>query len=115
MPQLAGKLVLAGFIPLGAWALHGFAFSNGLIQMFEDLGQQTILSDGVTECAGSFTGLGGLDRLLRTLLNFFWPVVNGHDAALSLHSFMFAGQGVPLLVLNMLEGARLGNKSLIVS
>lgn len=115
MPQLAGKLLLAGLIPLGAWALHGFAASNGLIQMFEDLGEQTLLSDGVTECTGSFTGLEGLDRLLRTLLNFFWPVTKGHDAALSLHSFMFAGQGVPLLVLNMLEGARAGNKNLVIS
>ncbi|KAI6780924.1 Epoxide hydrolase ascI [Emericellopsis cladophorae] len=115
MPQLVGKALLAGLIPLGGLALHGFAASNGLIQKFEDLKADPLLSDGVTLYSTNYTSAEGFNGLLRTLLNFFWPVVNGNDARLSLYSFMFGGQGVALVMLNLLEGMRHGNRGLVVS
>jgi hypothetical protein len=115
MLQRAGKVALAVLALVGGWVLHGFASSNGLIQAFNDLSRSDVLSDGFTKSKAAFVGVKGIDGLLKALLNFFWPVVNGNDFALSLYSFMFAGQGVALMTLNILEGMRQGNRSLVVS
>ena len=115
MTRPLAQLALACMIPIGAYVLHGFAASNGLIHAFEELGEKITLSDGITTRGLEVTGAEELDKLLRLLLNFFWPVVNGQNTALSLHSFMFAGQGVALMAIQMIENKRHGNHTLLVS
>ncbi|KAF2084758.1 hypothetical protein K490DRAFT_59392 [Saccharata proteae CBS 121410] len=57
-----------------------------------------------------FTGLEPLDRQLRVLVAFFWPLVNGADVGASLQAFHFAGQGIAWWTLVVAEGMREGRR-----
>ena len=59
----------------------------------------------------TFVGIEPIDTVLRILVGFFYPCVNGKHPELSLLCVLFCGQMLPLHTIMMLEGLRSGNKS----
>ncbi|KAL2831380.1 hypothetical protein BDW59DRAFT_157809 [Aspergillus cavernicola] len=58
-----------------------------------------------------FTGIWPLDYLLRTLVVFFWEVVDGSHPAATTTGIYFIGQLFPVIIAIYLDGLRRGNGS----
>jgi hypothetical protein len=107
-------IALAG---LGFMALHGFGERNTFIPQLTahiekgQLPMPTSWTGSTESIPESFTGVGPVDNLLKGVLVFFWPAVDGQNPGLSLFGFLFGGQGVAMWTITMLEGWRAGNSS----
>lgn len=100
----------------GGIALHGFSIRNGMSEMIESARIHNLLTDGTRNpYMGKITGIGGVDFMLFTLVNFFWPVTQGETPGLSLLGVLFGGQLCAFLTMVMIEGFRAGNKGRVVS
>jgi hypothetical protein len=109
-------LILTVLAITGALTLHGFSIRNGMSDMIEAARVQGLLTDGASNpYKGRITGVGAVDFLLFTLVNFFWPVTQAATAGLSLMGLLFAGQCCAFLTVMMIEGFRSGNKGKAVS
>lgn len=62
-----------------------------------------------------FTGIEGIDHLLRSLNVTFWPFIDGSFPSGSLQGFEFAGQYGAAWTLLFLESIREGNRWRAVS
>ncbi|KAJ5736897.1 uncharacterized protein N7483_002022 [Penicillium malachiteum] len=62
----------------------------------------------------NFTGIWPLDYLLRTLVVFFWEVVDGSHPAATTTGIYFIGLLFPIIVAIYLDGLRRGNGSSIL-
>lgn len=99
----------------GGLAIHGFSIRNGMSEMIEVARVHNLLADGTRNpYMGNITGIGGVDFMLFTLVNFFWPVSQGETPGLSLVGVLFGGQLVAFLTMVMIEGFREGNKGRVV-
>lgn len=115
MVLLLTKILLLCLSVFGWFALFGFGYKNGSLDM--------VSSQRITGCVGdacipfnvSFTGISRVDQHLAVLLTFFWPLVDGSRPDASLHSFYFAGQGVAIWTATVVEGLRKRNRGLFVS
>lgn len=108
--SVAGLLVSLAIF--GVIALHGFSIRNGTSEMIDAVRDHHLLADGTRNpFMGKVTGIGGVDFMLFTLVNFFWPVSQGETPGLSLFGLLFGGQIVALLTMTMIEGFREGNKA----
>jgi hypothetical protein len=93
----------------GGVALHGFSIRNGMSDMIEAARIKNLLTDGTSNpYKGKITGIGFVDFMLFTLVNFFWPLTQGDTPGLTLIGLQFAGQMMPLLTIMMIEGFRSG-------
>ncbi|TID14358.1 hypothetical protein E2P81_ATG09234 [Venturia nashicola] len=104
------------FAIAGGIAIHGSPFRNGTSEMIQVARVHNLLADGTRNpYRGKITGIGGVDFMLFTLVNVFWPVSQGERTELSLLGVLFGGQIVALLTMTMIEGFREGNKGRIVA
>ncbi|KAI9844627.1 MAG: hypothetical protein M1837_005479 [Sclerophora amabilis] len=95
----------------------GLSERNGHFKSVEQVGSAipNVLPRTDAALKRSYVGIEPIDDLLTTLTILFWPALDGSSPQLSLFSFHFAGQVVPLCVVLMVESRRLGNKWRIVS
>lgn len=99
----------------GGLAIHGFSIRNGMSDMIEDARVHNLLADGTRNpYMGKIIGIGGIDFMLLTLVNLFWPVSQGETPGLCLLGVLFGGQLVAFLTVVMIEGFREGNKGRLV-
>ena len=108
------KVSLFTLIFVGGAGLHGLSISTGFYDLVEKHKVKGVLHDG-TLYNPAITGVEGLDDFLGTLVQFFWPCIDGSSPSTSLQSYLFMSQFVPFLLMWMVEGFRSGNKGKAVS
>lgn len=108
------KISLLGLAVVGAGTLHGFGISTGFYDMVNMHKAKGVLPNG-SLYDPSITGVAALDDFLGTLVQFFWPCVDGSAPGLTLQTAMFGGQILSFLVIWLVEGHRNGNKGKFVS
>ena len=106
------RLTLLLLSAFGFYALWGFSTSNGL---FEHTAESSKILFSNTTRSAALTGIDALDKQLKVLISFFWPVIDGSRPDVSLHAMNFAFQGVAMWLLLVVEGLRFGNKGRAVS
>jgi hypothetical protein len=62
-----------------------------------------------------YTGIEPIDKFLVSLLVFFYPIVEGKSAPLSIFTTWVVGQVAATQTLVMLEGLRRGNRGKLIS
>ncbi|KHN94014.1 uncharacterized protein MAM_08143 [Metarhizium album ARSEF 1941] len=86
-----------------------FSHVNGL-RALGDAAQHAAKLPGLDEPLRTrYTGLAHVDHLLATLTMFFWPVGDGSQPGLTLHSIAFSGTFASAWMLVTLESWRKGN------
>jgi hypothetical protein len=108
------KISLLALIFVGGATLHGLSVSTGYYDLVNAHKVKGVLSDGALYDP-IITGFGGLDDLLGTLVQFFYPCTDGTAPGLSLQSLLFSGQGFAFFIIWLLEGHRAGNKGRLIS
>jgi hypothetical protein len=96
----------------GFYALWAFSASNGLFEYIPEMAK-TLFSD--SKDPATLTGVTALDKQLKVLVSFFWPVIDGSSPDISLHALNFFFQVATLWLLLMVEGLRRGNDWKVVS
>lgn len=113
------RLTMAGLIGLGVVSLHIFGESNTLFPQIVQHREKHLLPTHstwtTTSFPTSFTGYDPPDSILKTLVVFFWPVVDGENLGTSLVGFVFAGQAIAIWIVMVLEGHRKGNSGRLIS
>jgi hypothetical protein len=110
---LKGTSVLA-LVFVGGATIHGLSVSTGFYSLLNSHKEKGVLSDG-TLYDPNITNIAALDDFLGTLVQFFWPCVDGSSAGLTLQGLLFGGQSFAFFVLWLLEGFRAGNKGKLIS
>jgi hypothetical protein len=93
----------------GFYVTYGLSFRNGTFTLIEKAVENLQLPNSDFALRTTFTGVGPIDRQLRVLLAFFWPVVSGDYPDVSLRTLRFAGQAGAAWLVCMMEGWRKGN------
>jgi hypothetical protein len=63
----------------------------------------------------TYTGFAPLDRTLTGIVGFFWICMSGYSSTLGLYSFYMSAQVLPVVVIVLVEGYRVGNAGKLVS
>ncbi|PGH08171.1 hypothetical protein GX51_01325 [Blastomyces parvus] len=98
----------------GVYSIFVFARQNGLLSIIEHVGASGILPETDERLRTNITGVDALDRLLATLIPFFWPTADGSAPNLTFYGLKFSGAIGGLWSLVLLETFRTGNKSFLV-
>ncbi|KAK8925505.1 Epoxide hydrolase aurD [Metarhizium anisopliae] len=106
---MSAKLLLALLSLSVFYFIFYFADANGL-RALGDAAQHAQTLPGLdVPLRTRYTGLAPLDQLLTTLTVFFWPVGDGSQPALTLHSVAFSGTFASAWILVTLESWRTGS------
>lgn len=106
---MSAKLLLALLSLSVFYFIFYFADANGL-RALGDAAQHAQTLPGLdVPLRTRYTGLAPLDQLLTTLTVFFWPVGDGSQPALTLHSVAFSGTFASAWILVTLESWRQGS------
>ncbi|EFZ02991.1 hypothetical protein MAA_00065 [Metarhizium robertsii ARSEF 23] len=106
---MSAKLLLALLSLSVFYFIFYFADANGL-RALGDAAQHAQTLPGLdVPLRTRYTGLAPLDQLLTTLTVFFWPVGDGSQPALTLHSVAFSGTFASAWILVTLESWRKGS------
>lgn len=97
------------------YAIFYFAEINGLNKLAASTVEAGVLPNTTEPLRTVYTGIEPLDRLLTLLGTFFWPVVEGRNVTLTLHSVAFSGAFGAAWVLVMLEAWREGNSGTVAA
>lgn len=108
------KFTLGALILIGGGTLHGLSKASGFLDLIDTHKARGVLHDG-TLYDPKFTGVAALDDFLGTLVQFFWPSLDGSAPGASLQSALFASQLIPFLIISILKANRNGNKGKLVS
>ncbi len=94
------------------WTLWGFPYTNGMLAMLADLHRPgaSIPGPSFAPMKQVYTGLKAIDAQLTTLVAFFYTVIDGTRADVSLAGLDFGAQVVAVWVLFTVEGLRWGNR-----
>jgi hypothetical protein len=116
---------MAGRLPwllllLAVPAVYGIIviqLQNGTLQLFNELENASPLKlPRLTEdLRETYTGISLLDAKLRSLVVFFWNIVDGHHPPVVLFGIYMSGQLLSVLVLCWLEGYRRANSWRVIS
>lgn len=98
------KILLLSLSAYASYALMVFSTRNGLFELVSKSSSNNFLS------RIAFTGVTSIDHRVDILATFFWPLVDGSLPGASLHCVCFAGQGIALWTLTVMEGLRRGNR-----
>ncbi|KAL4778501.1 hypothetical protein BJX76DRAFT_362672 [Aspergillus varians] len=114
MSTMSAKVLLP---LLGLSVLYSFYLleANGTNKLILDLIADKKLHDSNTPLRTVYTGIAPLDEALTYLVVFLWPITNGDNPALILHTTsLFGGVNAAWTVL-LLEGYRTGHTGTIVA
>ncbi|KAI5867265.1 hypothetical protein GGS23DRAFT_168284 [Durotheca rogersii] len=105
------KAVFVGLGVLGTIATWGRTVGSGSLGLITAALEQDeyTLPGSACKLLPSFTGIGPVDYLLRTLVVFFWESVDGSHPKNAAAGLYFAGQMAPTIVAIYLDGLRRGN------
>ncbi|KAL1958967.1 hypothetical protein VTO42DRAFT_3520 [Malbranchea cinnamomea] len=108
--------VLTLFSLFALYAIFYFSEINGLNRLSLSAVDAGVLpgTDNVP-LRTVYTGIKPLDQLLTVLGTFFWPVVDGQNITLTLHSISFSGAFGAAWMLVVLEAWRDGNSRTIAA
>ncbi|TWU71182.1 hypothetical protein ED733_001149 [Metarhizium rileyi] len=106
---MSARLVLPLLSLSAVYFIFYFADANGLRELGE-AAQHAGKLPGLDEPLRTYyTGLRPLDQILTTLTIFFWPLSDGTQPGLTLHSIAFSGTFSSAWILVTLESWRKGN------
>ncbi|KAJ5577987.1 uncharacterized protein N7459_006951 [Penicillium hispanicum] len=109
------RFILFSLSAFALYAIFYFSYVNGL----DALGRSAVASGklpGTHEPLRTiYTGVELIDRLLSLLTVFFYPVLDGQDATLLLHSIGFSGAFGAAWTLVVLESWRKGNAGTVAA
>lgn len=109
------RLLLFSLSAFVLYAIFYFSYINGL----HELGHETMDSGklpGIDEPLRTvYTGVEPVDRILTLLTVFFYPALDGQNAALFLHSIGFSGAFGAAWTLVVLESWRKGNAGTVAA
>jgi hypothetical protein len=95
---------------LGTAATWGRTVADGSLALLNAALDSNGLLPGTTSSVReTFTGIGPLDHLFRTLVVFFWEALDGSHPATTAAGVYFVGQLFPIIVAIYLDGLRSGN------
>lgn len=104
------KTVFVGLGLLGLAATWGRMLADGSFTLIQEvLGGDGSLPGSDFKLRSSFCGIGPLDNLARTLVVFFWEAIDGSHPKTSAAGIYMAGQMLPVIVVQYLDGLRKGN------
>ena len=112
MTLSTAKISLLLLAAAGFWALWGFPYKNGLLQILGDLSRPGASIPGPTMAPmkQSYTGIRTLDKQLTTLVGFFYTATDGNRADVSLSFLDLGGQVLAAWTLITVESLRAGNE-----
>lgn len=116
----SSKYLLSLLFPLlsayAGYAIFAFSQQNGTFDLVEEvISKNPMLGSSGEPLRTTYVGIEPIDHLLTTLTTFFWPVVDGLNPSLLLHSVTFVGAFGSAWVLIVLESWRAGNSGKIFS
>jgi hypothetical protein len=99
----------------GVYTILGLMQWNGTFKDMSTVGDTGVYPFTKVVAKHEFTGIEGIDHLLRSLNATFWPFIDGSFPSGSLQCFQFAGQCGATWTLLSLESIREGNSWRAVS
>jgi hypothetical protein len=109
------KYILPLWAALGVYTILGLMQWNGTFKEMSTVVNAGVYPKTNVVAKHDFTGIEGLDHLLRSLNVTFWPFIDGSFPSGSLQCFQFAGQYGATYTLIFLESIRCGNRWKAVS
>jgi len=109
------KIALPLLSAFGFYVTYGLSFRNGTFDLVGKAAENFQLPESNFTLRTTFTGLGPIDKQLRALLSFFWPVVSGGYPDASLRTARFAGQVGAAWMVVLMEALRRGNQGTAIS
>ncbi|KAH0593650.1 hypothetical protein MHUMG1_08788 [Metarhizium humberi] len=106
-------IILFTLTVLGIFALLAFPISNGLFSAMLLQASQRKIGAESSPYDTTLTGWNWLDALLDGFTVFFYDLVDGSRADMSLLMIPFSGSAVGIWILGMIESRRNGNKDRI--
>ncbi|KJK79869.1 hypothetical protein H634G_04108 [Metarhizium anisopliae BRIP 53293] len=106
-------IILFTLTVLGIFALLAFPISNGLFSAMLLRASQRKIGAESSPYDTTLTGWNWLDALLDGFTVFFYDLVDGSRADMSLLMIPFSGSAVGIWILGMIESRRKGNKDRI--
>lgn len=106
-------IILFTLTVLGIFALLAFPISNGLFSAMLLQASQRKIGAESSPYDTTLTGWNWLDALLDGFTVFFYDLVDGSRADMSLLMIPFSGSAVGIWILGMIESRRRGNKDRI--
>ena len=111
-------LVALGLIrAFGINSMYGLVYRNGYYDALIHLRDHGphLLSGSDIPIFTRFTGIRPLDKVLTLAGVMFANITDGSTPQLSLYTFQFAGQLVPMFTVILIEGNRRGNRGNVMS
>lgn len=102
-------LLLISLCAFGVYSMHSLIHRNGYVAALQNLRDNGphVLPGSDIPLLREYTGIGFIDYQLTVLQVVFANITDGSAPALSLFSFYFAGQLVPVLAVLITESHRL--------
>ncbi|KAJ5291805.1 hypothetical protein N7478_001056 [Penicillium angulare] len=109
------RAVLFSLSAFVCYAIFYFSHANGLNELAFKAIASGKLPGNNEPLRTVYTGVEHIDKLLTVLTTFFYPVLDGQDATLFLHSIGFSGTFGATWTLVVLESWRKGNSGTIAA
>lgn len=115
IPLLVTLPVLAAVLAFAFDSMHGQLRRNGWLAMMEPLlADGGFLPDSQRPIKTRYTGVGAWDKLLALGNIIFANVTDGSRPELSLYAIQFGGQLVPMFLVMIVEGLRVGSAGNVI-